>query len=123
MTERKKILIAKKINELMEHVTSDDINIHETVSSKSQPCDPTLYNMVKLAAQQKFKSAWPSIGASLWLVREYKSLGGKFFGKKKASRLLAKIQSNPLISYWPDKEMVITHKAPLCVCSYAVHFN
>lgn len=47
------------------------------------PVDKDLYNRVKRLADKKFKS--PSgIYRSSWIVREYKSRGGKYKGKKSA---------------------------------------
>lgn len=74
---------------------------------KLKPTDPELYDVVKAAAKEKFRGAWPSVAGSAWLVQQYKSVGGGFFGDKpERSALVAKITSAPSITYWPSKEDV-----------------
>jgi hypothetical protein len=43
-----------------------------------------LYNRIKSEAKRKFK-VWPSAYASGWVVKQYKSQGGKYTGKKSPS--------------------------------------
>lgn len=43
----------------------------------SVPSNPKLYAAVKKEAKKKFK-VWPSAYASAWLVKTYKSRGGKY---------------------------------------------
>jgi len=50
-------------------------------SKRGKPTNMALYNSVKAQAKRKFK-VWPSAYASGWLVKEYKSRGGKYSGKK-----------------------------------------
>lgn len=74
---------------------------------KLRPTDPELYDVVKNAAKEKFRGAWPSVAGSAWLVQQYKSVGGGFFGEKpERSALVQKITSTPSITYWPCKERV-----------------
>jgi hypothetical protein len=46
-------------------------------NSESIPLDKDLYSRVKSEAKQKFR-VFPSAYASAWIVREYKSRGGKY---------------------------------------------
>ena len=50
-------------------------------SSSPKPKNPKLYARVKSEAKKKFK-VYPSAYANAWLVRTYKSRGGKYSGKK-----------------------------------------
>ena len=43
----------------------------------AKPTNPKLYARVKAEAKRKFK-VYPSAYANGWLVREYKSRGGKY---------------------------------------------
>ena len=51
---------------------------------KPSPINKKLYDKVKEEAKRKFK-VWPSAYASGWVVKEYKSRGGKYTGKKSSS--------------------------------------
>ena len=73
---------------------------------KIQPTDPELYNLVKEAAKEKFRGSWPSIAGSAWLIQQYKSVGGGFFGDKPQHNLNHKILTTPSVTYWPCKEKV-----------------
>jgi hypothetical protein len=44
---------------------------------KSKPKNKKLYNKVKSLAKKKFKT-YPSAVANAWLVKKYKSKGGKY---------------------------------------------
>ena len=46
-----------------------------------KPTNPKLYARVKAEAKRKF-DVYPSAYANAWLVRTYKSRGGKYSGKK-----------------------------------------
>lgn len=50
----------------------------------AEPKDPKLYKRVKAMADKKF-STKTSVYKSSWIVKEYKSLGGKFKGSKPKS--------------------------------------
>jgi len=50
----------------------------------NSPKNKKLYNRIKSEAKRKFK-VWPSAYASGWVVKEYKSRGGKYTGKKSPS--------------------------------------
>lgn len=47
------------------------------MTKSPEPTNKALYNRVKAEAKKKYK-VWPSAYASSWLVKEYKSRGGKF---------------------------------------------
>ena len=47
----------------------------------SEPKDMILYNKIKEEAKAKFKR-YPSLYASSWIVKTYKSRGGEYIGKK-----------------------------------------
>jgi hypothetical protein len=47
-------------------------------SSGSAPTNQELYSRIKSEAKAKFKDDYPSAYASAWIVREYKSRGGKY---------------------------------------------
>tara|TARA_A100000171_G_scaffold21280_1_gene19759 strand:+ start:480 stop:656 length:177 start_codon:yes stop_codon:yes gene_type:complete len=49
--------------------------------SSPKPTNPKLYARVKAEAKRKF-DVYPSAYANAWLVRTYKSRGGKYSGKK-----------------------------------------
>lgn len=51
---------------------------------KPSPTNKKLYDKIKEEAKRKFK-VWPSAYASGWVVKEYKSRGGKYTGKKSSS--------------------------------------
>jgi hypothetical protein len=51
---------------------------------KPSPTNKKLYDKIKEEAKRKFK-VWPSAYASGWVVKEYKSRGGKYVGKKSSS--------------------------------------
>lgn len=91
---------------------------------KIQPTDPELYNLVKEAAKEKFKDAWPSIAGSAWLIQQYKSVGGDFFGDKPQEHcgLNHKIRTTPSVTYWPCKEKVQT-EPPINFPSTRVHLS
>lgn len=44
----------------------------------SYPTDQALYARVKAEAKARFKDDWPSAYSSSWIVRTYKSRGGKY---------------------------------------------
>lgn len=46
----------------------------------AEPTNKTLYAKVKKMAEKKFEK--PSAYRSAWIVKEYKSAGGKYKGKK-----------------------------------------
>ena len=50
----------------------------------NSPKNMKLYNKIKSEAKRKFK-VWPSAYASGWVVKQYKSQGGKYSGKKSSS--------------------------------------
>jgi len=51
----------------------------------AEPLDKKLYEKVKRQADKKFDK--PSAYRSAWIVREYKSKGGKYSGKRKSTQL------------------------------------
>lgn len=53
------------------------INVKTFTKSKNVPTDKELYARVKAEAKKKF-DVYPSAYANAWLVREYKSRGGKY---------------------------------------------
>jgi len=58
--------------------TYKDGGVAGKTADGSKPSNPELYNRVKSEAKKKFKGDWPSAYGSSWLVREYKSRGGKY---------------------------------------------
>lgn len=87
-----------------------------------KPTDPELYDLVKQAAREKFRGAWPSVAASAWLVQQYKSVGGGFFGKKPEHSRLSQLASHaPGVTYWPSRQAVQT-EAEL-VTTHSVRVN
>jgi hypothetical protein len=59
-------------------------NFEQTGQGSPQPTNKALYNYVKQLANKKFKSK-SGIYRSSWIVREYKTRGGKYSGKKTSS--------------------------------------
>lgn len=47
-------------------------------SEGSVPTDQELYSRIKNEAKNKFKDDYPSAYASAWIVKTYKSRGGKY---------------------------------------------
>jgi len=52
--------------------------IQGKTSSGSVPSDQSLYSQVKSEAKKKFGDDYPSAYASAWIVKTYKSRGGKY---------------------------------------------
>jgi len=76
-------------------------------SKRGKPTNMALYNSVKAQAKRKFK-VWPSAYASGWLVKEYKSRGGKYSGKKSG-------RSHGL-ERWFEEKWVNVCKSPHTAC-------
>lgn len=57
------------------------------MASTSKPQNRALYARVKVQARRKF-AVYPSAYANAWLVKRYKSLGGKYKGSRSKSRAL-----------------------------------
>ena len=69
----------RKAESTQTRVDKKPINVSTKVkkASKNVPTNPELYARVKAEAKQKF-DVYPSAYANAWLVREYKSRGGKY---------------------------------------------
>jgi hypothetical protein len=52
----------------------------------SEPLDKDLYNRVKQMASNKFASPTGAY-RSMWIVKKYKELGGRYSGRKSSSKL------------------------------------
>jgi hypothetical protein len=52
--------------------------IQGKTSDGSVPTDQKLYSQVKSEAKSKFGDDYPSAYASAWIVKTYKSRGGKY---------------------------------------------
>lgn len=69
----------KKDNPTSGAVHYDSV-IQSKPKTKNQPTNRELYSRVKAEAKKKFE-VYPSAYANAWLVREYKSRGGKYKGE------------------------------------------
>lgn len=56
----------------------------------AKPTSPNLYKKIKEEAKKKF-SRFPSAYASAWIVKQYKSRGGKYNSKKASSKKKPKL--------------------------------
>jgi hypothetical protein len=72
----------------------------------SEPSDKALYNKVKKMADRKFASK-TGIYKSSWIVKKYKSLGGKYQGKKSKSSGLSRWFKEK----WVDLNRPISNKS------------
>lgn len=70
-----------QVEDLIEKKEPDYEALHEG-GENSEPADKDLYSRVKAEAKAKF-DVYPSAYANAWLVREYKSRGGKYKLKTK----------------------------------------
>ena len=71
--------------------------------SKNIPLDMKLYKKIKNIARNKF-DVWPSVYASVWVVKEYKRRGGKYKGKRD--------NINSGLSRWFREEWINVCKLP-----------
>jgi hypothetical protein len=72
----------------------------------SEPINKDLYNRVKKMANRKFKSK-SGIYRSSWIVKKYKSLGGKYKGKKSKTSGLSRWYKEK----WVDLNRPIKNKS------------
>ena len=102
----------------------------------SKPIDKSLYKYVKTLANKKF-AAPTSAYRSSWIVKKYKSLGGRYTSKKSNSKLKQwykekwidlkrpiKNKNNHIVSYEPcGRTNTKSKKYPLCRPSKRVSFS
>jgi len=72
-----------KVEELIEKEDKPNYEDINSGGGNSEPADKELYNRIKREAKRKF-DVYPSAVANAWVVREYKSRGGKY--KKKTEK-------------------------------------
>lgn len=68
------------------------------------PINKRLYEKVKRETKNRFNT-WPSAYASSFLVKRYKALGGKYFGRRSKSRGVSRWHREKWLDacYWPKQ--------------------